>query len=380
VPDRLTWCEVSQGALAGNVAEFRRLVGPACRLGVVVKANAYGHGLVNASRAFIAGGADMLLVNDLWEAGRLREAGIGVPILVLGRVLPEQARLVVALGVSVIVYDEGLLRAIDEAARASGQVVEVHLKVETGTNRQGIYGEELLRLAEVARGLSGVKLRGVSTHFADIEDTTDHTFARSQLAAFEDAVQRLEAAHHTRLLRHCANSAATILWPEAHMDMVRLGIAAYGMWPSKETFVAAALTHRHRLELTPALTWKTVVAQVKTVPAGAFVGYGRTYRTTHASRIAVLPVGYYDGYDRGLFGAHVLVKGQRAPVRGRICMNMTMVDVTDINGVAPGDEVVLLGRSQEEVVTAEQMAAWAGTINYEITTRICESVPRVVVP
>jgi alanine racemase len=160
------------------------------------------------------------------------------------------------------------------------------------------------------------------------------------------------------------------------MDAVRVGVSAYGMWPSKETRVAAALTQRDRLVLRPAMTWKTVIAQVKTVPAGEYVGYGRTFRATHDTRIAVLPVGYYDGYDRGVAGAHVLVRGHRAQVRGRVCMDMVMVDVTDVPGARAGDEVVLMGASGDETITAEQFAGWAGTINYEVTTRIAESVPR----
>lgn len=376
---RLNWCEVSRSALASNVAEFRRLVGPSCRLGVVVKANAYGHGLVLASRIFVAAGADVLCVNDLWEAERLRGAGIEAPIVVLGWVPPAHAPDAAALGATVVVYDREVLDALDAAGRAAGRPIDVHLKVETGTNRQGLKLDDVRALAARARNLSGVRVCGLSTHFADVEDTTDHSFAKSQLARFREAADAL-AADGVRLTeRNLGNSAATILWPEAHMDMVRVGISAYGMWPSKETFVSAALTHRDRVVLRPALTWKTVVAQVKVVPAGEYVGYGRTFRATHDTRIAVLPVGYYDGYDRRLTGAHVLVHGRRAQVRGRVCMNMVMADVSDVPEVAPGDEVVLMGAFGDEAVTAEQFAGWAGTINYEVTTRIAESVPRVEV-
>jgi len=227
---------------------------------------------------------------------------------------------------------------------------------------------------------AGVEIAAVATHFADVEDTTDHAYARRQLATFREGLAALREEGLPNLKGDIANSAATILWPEAHVDMVRVGISAYGMWPSTETFVSAALTHRDRVVLRPALTWKTRVAQVKTVPAGKYVGYGRTYRTTHDTRIAVLPVGYYDGYDRRLSGAaYVLVRGMRAQVRGRVCMNMVMVDVGDVPGVRAGDEVVLIGRSGDDAVTAEQFASWAGTINYEVTTRIAESVPRIAV-
>lgn len=378
--NRLTWCEVSKAALVGNLAEFRRLVGPDCRLAPVVKANAYGHGLELASRAFIEGGADALCVNDAWEAGRLRESGIDVPLVILGSVTPEQAGEVAELGAEVVAYDRELVAALAEAGQAAGIPVKVIIKLETGTNRQGLRMEEAWNLVSFADKLDGVHVAGLSTHFADIEDTTDHTFARQQLDRFNAAVDILKTRGLKSVVRTVGNSAATILWPEAHLDMVRAGIGAYGMWPSTETFVTAALTHRNQLGLQPALTWKTRIAQVKDVPAGEYVSYGRTFRTTHPARLVVLPVGYYDGYDRGVSNmAWVLIKGRRAQVRGRVCMNMIMADVTDIPDVKVGDEVVLLGRDDEEAILAEQFATWAGTINYEVTTRIAESVPRIEV-
>lgn len=376
---RLTWCEVSTGNLAANLREFRSLLGPRCELAVVVKSNAYGHGLVLASRAFLDAGADVLCVHDLWEAELLRRAGIGEPIHVLGPVAPDQAPEAVALGVSLVAYDAALIRALD-AATPSGHRTRIHLKVETGTHRQGVSLEEALALADLARGLRGVEVAGVASHFADVEDTTHHDFARRQMDLFRQGLDAVRRAGWPEARGDLANSAATILWPEAHLDRVRLGIGAYGMWPSTETRVSAAMIHRDQIALRPALTWKTRVAQVKTVAPGEFIGYGRTWRTPRTTILAVIPVGYADGYDRGMSNlAHVLVRGQRAAVRGRICMNLTMVDVTDIPGVVPGDEVVLLGDQGDESLSAERLAQWAGTINYEITTRIAESVPRVPV-
>lgn len=380
MPARLTWCEIDRDALAGNVAEFRRIVGPACRLAPVVKSNAYGHGLIEASRVFAEAGADALCVNDLWEAGRLREAGLTLPIVVVGHTPASLAADVAALRVEPVAYDPETIAAFDAAAVAAGRRIGVHLKVETGTNRQGLRIDDLAALARRIRGFRGVEVAGLSTHFADIEDTTDHAFARSQIDRFREAVARLETEGTSVRWRNIGNSAATILWPEAHLDMVRVGIAAYGLWPSKETFVSAALTRRDRIDLRPALAWKTRIAQVKDVPAGEYVSYGRTCRTTHATRLAVLPVGYYDGFDRGLSGqAYVLVRGQRAPVCGRVCMNMVMVDVSPIDGAQAGDVATLVGRDGSDAVSAEQLAGWAGTINYEAVTRIAESVPRVLV-
>jgi len=376
--DRLTWCEVSREALTGNIREFRRLVGPDCRLAPVVKANAYGHGLELCSSAFVEAGADALCVNDVWEAARLRSAGIETPIVILGWVPPEQAEEVVFTRSEVVVYDRSLLQALEKAGQLAERRVDVIIKVETGTNRQGLCLDDMREIATFAAGLKHVRATGLSSHFADIEDTTNHAFAREQLERFDDAVRALKDVGVEPTMLTVGNSAATILWPSTHKDMVRVGIGAYGMWPSTETFVTAALTQRNKLGIMPALSWKTRVAQVKEVPAGEYVGYGRTFRTTHTSRLAVLPIGYYDGYDRGVSNmAWVIVGGKRAQVRGRVCMNMVMVDVTDIQGVAPGDEVVLIGSDGDEAITAEQFASWAGTINYEVTTRIAESVPRI---
>lgn len=377
---RLTWCEISRGALSDNLRAFRDNVSRPVRLAPVVKANAYGHGLELASAAFVAAGADMLCVNDIWEAARLRGAGIEVPIHVIGRITPEQAEDAVELGVSAVVYDAGLVEALDVAARNRGVVFDAHLKLETGTNRQGLGLPAASVLVEMIDRCRNVRAAGAAMHFADVEDTTDHGFARLQLQRFGQILDALGLAGRPGFIRNVANSAATILWPEAHMEMVRPGIAVYGMWPSNETFVTAALTRRAQIELRPALTWKTMVVQVRDVPADEYVGYGRTFRATTPLRMAVLPVGYYDGFDRGLSnGAYVLLNGRRAQVRGRICMNMAMVDVTGIPDVHAGTEVVLIGRSGTEEITAEAYASWCGTINYEATCRISETIPRVLV-
>ena len=222
--------------------------------------------------------------------------------------------------------------------------------------------------------------RGLGTHFANIEDTTDHGYAEGQYATFTEVVERLQSAGIEVPIRHAACSAAAILFTRTHLDMARIGISLYGIWPSKETYVSCLNRGRTALDLRPVMSWKTRVAQVKSVPEGSYVGYGCTYRATRDSRIAVLPVGYHEGFDRALSGvAHVLVRGRRAPICGRICMNMCMVDVSDIPGAALEDEVVLLGAQGEERITAEQLAGWCGTIAYEIVSRVHPALPRVVV-
>lgn len=376
----LSWIEVDTDRLAGNIAGFRRLVGPDVLLAPTVKANGYGHGLLMAARAFLLGGADWLCVNSLREAQRLRDAGIEAPLYLLGPLPadPEAASLALSLGCRVVVHDlagfEALAGAATEAAPA-----RLHLKIETGTHRLGLDPPEALVLAKRASALPHVQFEGACSHFADVEDTTDHEFARSQRGLFEQFVADATEAGVPPRLRHFSNTAAALLWPESWYELIRLGIGAYGMWPSSETLVTAALEgRRDAVSLRPALTWKTRIAQVRTAAAGAYVGYGRTYRCTHESRLAVLPVGYYDGYDRRLSNvAYVLIGGRRAPVRGRVCMNMTIVDVTHVPEAALGDEVVLLGAQGEERLSAEQVAGWIGTINYEVTTRINEALPRL---
>ena len=222
-------------------------------------------------------------------------------------------------------------------------------------------------------------MAGLSTHFANLEDRINHKYALYQLRLFKKAYRLLEENGHAPHYRHCANTAAAILLPEAHFNFVRVGIGAYGLWPSEKTLRAAEHAGIE-ISLTPALTWKTIVAQVKEVDRGSLIGYGCTYEMPHDGRIAVLPVGYYDGFVRMLSNkGHVLIRGKRAPVIGRVCMNMIMVDITQIPEVKLEDEVVLIGKQGKEQITAEEMADLSQTINYEVTTRINEMISRHLV-
>ncbi|HVQ35584.1 MAG TPA: alanine racemase [Candidatus Bathyarchaeia archaeon] len=376
----LNWVEIDAAALRGNVAEFRRRLGREPKLGAVVKSNAYGHGMVEVARLAVEAGADWLCVNNVHEGAVLRHAGFREPVVILGYVPLEAVDEVAGLGLDLVVYNRETLAALDRAARARGTTVGVHLKVETGTNRQGVLERDVPGFVEAIRAAAGVRLRGISSHFANIEDTTSHEFAESQIAAFTRIAETVARMHGGPLLRHVACSAAVLLFNRTHLDLARIGISMYGLWPSKETYVSCLERGKPSLDLKPVLRWKTRIAQVKDVPEGAYVGYGGTWRATRPTKIAVLPVGYYEGYDRGLSGVgHALVRGRRAPLRGRVCMNMCMVDVTDVPQAALEDEVVLLGRQGDEAVTAEQLAAWCGTITYEIVSRIHGSLPRVLV-
>lgn len=370
-----TWVEIDARALKSNVRVFREIVGPERVLVAVVKADAYGHGAQVVAGVALEAGADWLGVFDVAEGLALRRLGFDAPVIVLGPTREPQLAQALDAGFRLTVASLDAAEML--AGRGAG--ARAHLKVETGTNRQGLDPQELTRAAEMLRG-AGVEIEGVYTHFADIEDTTDHAFAEGQRRRFERALSLLGELGIEPALPHTACTAAAILFDDTHFALVRMGIGLYGLWPSKETLVSANALGRNRLGLQPVMTWKTRVAQVKSVASGQFVGYGRTFRTTRPTRLAVLPVGYADGYDRRLSGAaHVLVRGVRAPVRGRVCMNLTMVDVTDVPGAATGDEVVLLGRQGDEVVTAEDLARLAGTINYEIVTRAAPGAPRVLI-
>lgn len=361
--------EVDRAALSGNIGVFRELVPRPSRLMAVVKAEAYGHGLLLAAEAFLQGGADLLGVHSLAEARRLRQAGLTCPIIILGPVTGNQAAQAAALEVEITLGSPDAVRALVPVAEGLQAGLRVHLKVETGVNRQGVVESELDQVLGQLGALPGVELVGLSSHFADIEDTTDHTFAHRQMDRFRNFGRLLAEAGHENVARHMSCSAAALLWDATHGDITRVGIGAYGIWPSRETRVATRRENRPEVTLRPAMTWKCRVSQVRQVPAGETVGYGRAWKAMTASRVAVLPVGYSDGWPRALSGrAHVLLHGKRAPLIGRVCMNLCMVDVTHIPEARAGDQAVLLGSQGEETITAEMLADSLGTIAYEVLT------------
>jgi alanine racemase len=365
---RPTVAEVSLAALRHNCRQACELVGPRVAVMAVVKANAYGHGAVAAARAFVEAGAAALGVSTVEEGVELRTSGLTAPIVVLGGVFRGEGAAVAEHGLEAAVWTLDCARALAGAGRAAGRKVPVHVKVETGMGRLGIAAGEARAFGEGLRGIDGVEARGVFSHFASA-DAVDTAAARAQIGRFREAVEGLAAAGVRPPLVHLANSAAVICEPAAHFTMVRPGIMLYGYAPAPHLAARAALR--------PAMCFRTAAVQVRRVPPGTPVGYGGTFVTARPSTIAVLPAGYADGYHRLASNrAQVLVRGRRAPVAGRVCMDHTMIDVTDLGEVAAGEPAVLFGTQDGATLGADEVAGWCETIPYEMLTSVGRRVPR----
>lgn len=361
---RPTWAEIDLGALKGNVRALKERVGPRCQLLAVVKANAYGHGAVMAARSALEAGATRLGVACPDEGVELRRAEIAAPIVVLGYTPPCEAEKAVKQGLTPTVNSLEHAEAVAQASQRLGRITPVHLKVETGMNRFGLDRKPLLTLARALGSMPALRLEGAYTHFA-CADEADKSFTWRQFEEFMAVAGELDLP-----IRHVANSAAILDLPEMALDMVRAGIAIYGLYPSAAVSRSVALR--------PVLSLRSRVARVRDLAPGETVSYGRTWAAAAPSRVALVPCGYADGLPRLLSNSGaVLVRGRRAPIIGRICMDLTVVDVTAIDGVAEGDEVVALGTQGQEAVTAEEIASHAGTISYEVLCGISRRVPRV---
>ncbi|MGB8953059.1 MAG: alanine racemase [Candidatus Aminicenantales bacterium] len=376
----LQWVEIDRAALVHNIRQFRRLIGGEKKLLAVVKANAYGHGIREVSRIALEAGADWLGVNSLEEGIGLRELGIRAPVLVLGAVALGDLKEAAVQDLRLTVYHREAIQRLGAISAQLKKKIYLHIKLETGTHRQGVRERDLLPFIKMIEKFPGLILEGISSHFANIEDTTAHTYPRFQLDNFNRMLAKLKENRICISLRHMSCTAAALLFPETHFDMVRVGIGIYGLWPSRETYLSCLLQKRKPLNLRPVLSWKARIAQVKKIPRGSFIGYGCTFRTMRAALLAVIPVGYYDGYSRHLSNSsYVLIRGIRAAVRGRVAMNFITADVTDIPGVRMEDEVTLIGQNGRESITADYLASLSGTIGYEIVTRINPLLPRIVV-
>jgi alanine racemase len=371
---RPTIAEIDLSAIRDNLRAIRSLIGPAVEIIATVKADAYGHGAVPVARTLAAEGVKRFGVALVEEGVALREAGIPGEILVLGAVLPEQAPEIAERGFEMALSDIPFARRLDEVSRRQGgRPTGVHVKLDTGLGRLGFPAERALEAFRELAGLRGLRLLGAMTHFASADEAdAGAAFTRGQMAAFLKIREAAAAAGIRPPLWHAAGSAGILLHPDSHLDAVRPGIALYGGVP------AAQLPPSTKLR--QAMTLKTRILLVRDFPAGATLGYGRTFRTARPSRIASLPIGYADGFSRANSNkGQALVRGRRAPIVGRVSMDIVMLDVTDIPGAATGDEVVLYGRQGEAEISIVEAARTAGTISYELMTALTARVPRVYV-
>jgi len=363
---RPTWAEIDVAALKANIRGLKERIGSQCQLLAVVKANAYGHGAPVVAQAALEAGASRLGVACPDEGVELRRAGIQAPIVILGYTPPAEAEKAVEHGLTPTVNALDHAEAVARASQKLGRVTAVHLKLETGMNRFGLDRKAVLELARALESMPSLRLEGAYTHFA-CADEADKSFTWRQFEEFMAVARELDVP-----IRHVANSAAILELPEMALDMVRAGIAIYGLYPS------AAVSRS--VVLRPILSLRSRVARVRVLAPGETVSYGRTWAAPGPSRVALVPIGYADGLTRLLSNrGTMLVRGRRAPIVGRICMDLTVVDVTAIHGVAEGDEVVILGTQGQESIPAEEIAAHAGTISYEILCGISRRVPRVYV-
>lgn len=369
-----TWIEIDKKAIADNQKTIRSLLSPKTKLMAVVKSNAYGHGLVDFSAEVAKHGVDWFGVDSIVEAIALRKTGISKPMLVLGHTLPDMLSAAVEFNVSVTVSTFELLSEIAKAELE--EKLKIHIKVDTGMHRQGFEWNDHEKLFEVLKKMDKkVEVEGLFTHFAAAKNPAIPQHTERQLKIFEEWQAAFKKEGY-KVIEHAAASGGTILYKNSHFDMVRVGAAMYGQWPSKEVRAHAYQS----LVLKPVLSWKTIIGEVKKIKKGERVGYSLTEELKRDSLLAICPIGYWHGFPFALSGiGEVLVNGKRARVLGRVSMDMIAIDVTDVGGVKVGDEVVIIGKSGEEVVTAQDLADLCDTShNYEIVTRINPLIKRIV--
>jgi alanine racemase len=371
---RPTWIEVNRSALANNLSLLRKRIPKTTQLMAVVKANAYGHGAAETARVLQTAGADQFAVATLQEALELRSAGVDRPVLVLGYTPAWQIATALAHAITLTVFDLDTATALHEGAVARGERLTVHLKVNTGMNRLGVRPADAPGILAVLTRLGGLDVEGIFTHFATSDEEDKH-HAEAQFVLFSQLLDELASAGLRPPLAHAANSAALLTMPHTHLDMVRSGIALYGLDPDMEQCKLPA-------GFRPVLSWKAIVAQVTDLRPHDAVSYGREFIADHPMRVAVLPVGYADGFPRKPHNwGSVLIHGRAAPILGRVCMDQCIVDVTAIEAesgsVCQGDEVILIGRQGDAAITAEEASRRVATNNYDIVSRILARVPRL---
>jgi len=372
-----SWIEISKKSLLHNLGVFQKIVDKDTKIAVVVKANAYGHG-INEVVSVLRNKVEIFAVDNVDEALAVRKLDSNKKVIILGYSMPANLKKTIEKKFSFVVYDIKILKYI--VSLKSSKKALVHIKIETGLNRQGVEGNELLGILNyIKKYQKYIFLEGVYTHFANVEDTLNTSYAEQQLKRFGIALKMVHKEGFNPPLVHTAASAATLLFEKSHFSMIRMGIGLYGLWPSRETKISRS-SKKVKISLMPVLSWKSIVAQVKDLKKGESVGYGRTWFAQRKSKIAIVPVGYSDGYDRKLSNnGKVVVEGSFAQVIGRVAMNMIMVDVTDIKNVKAGVAVMIIGSQGEKQMSADEIAEKIGTINYEVVSRINALLPRKII-
>jgi alanine racemase len=366
---RPTWAEIDLAALRHNLTSIKKSAGDA-KVMAMVKANAYGHGMLEVSRVCREAKVDFFGVASLDEALSLAQEIDDIPILVMSNTPARDAERVVAEGIRTTVFTLEAARGLSQAALKLNREAYVHIKLDTGMGRIGFLpGRESLDQVQKIAALPGIRIEGLFTHFAEA-DVENSDFTRQQLSTFADFIRQLEDRGINIPLKHCSNSAALMNFPTAHFNMIRAGIVLYGLYPSPQS-------ERHKLDIIPVMTLKSRVSYVKTLPAGYSVSYGRTYCCQQDTPVATVPIGYADGYSRLLSNrVWAVIRGKRVPLVGNVCMDMCMFDVSGIGEVKEGDQIILFGRA-EDGVTADDLAAAMGTINYEVVSALGSRIPRI---
>lgn len=362
-----SWVEISKSAILYNLRVYQKIVGKSVEVMPIVKSNAYGHGMVEVAK-LVAPRVSWLGVVSLGEALSLRKSKIKKRIFVLTYAQSRYLKQGISQNIDLPVYNLDFAKLIARTARQLKKTAKVHIKIDTGTSRVGVLVKDAIKFINQVGKLPNLKIEGLYSHFAASEE--DQKYTKYQLTNFNQVLDQLD---FKVLYIHMGCSAATLVEPSAHFNLIRLGLSLYGLWPS-EPAKKIALKQYPWLKLKPALVWKTKILQVKTITKGTKVGYGCSYTAPRKMKMAVIAVGYWEGYDRHLSGkGEVIVGNQKCKILGRVCMNISMIDVSKVKKVKAGDEVILIGQKN----TADEMAEKIKTINYEVVTRINPELPRV---
>ena len=374
--NNLSYIEISKSKLIQNIQSWRAYLGPKTKLTAVVKANAYGHGQ-NEVASIINDYVDYFQVDDFREL-QLLSGFVTKPILVLGYIAKSELEEAVRLGAIFAIYDIERLRLADQVAKTLNKKAKIHIKIDAKLGRQGLLISEISEFIDECKKCKNIEFDGIYSHFANIEDTDDPSHALAQIDTFNEAVNMFKMAGFDNLKTHISATSGILVYDKNlnKNDIVRLGIGLYGLWPSS----ALENDYKKLINIESVMRWVTHVAQIKVLPAGYTIGYGLTYVTKKATKVAIIPQGYSDGYDRDLSNSgEVLIMGKRCNVLGRIAMNMFVVDVSELDDVKSESEVILLGNQGSECITAEEIASKIGTINYEVIARISALLPKVIV-